>query len=232
MKRKQDSNIKMPAVRKVLISCFLCAAVLVSGFTAYSLMMPAKTATEEKEIEISTVHTHTDDCYRMGRKLVCKSTDENHIHSEECYEERKILVCKEGEEESKAENSAADEVTKATEAVAENSTEAATEAVTEVITEAATEAQSIQEATTLSEKASEGETSKEQATQGEETTPKKGSKAAAEESAATDAQNYTDFVQYIEGRGGTIEGVLTDSDENYICAVRKATVTAIQLRSI
>lgn len=216
MKRKQDSNIKMPAVRKVLISCFLCAAVLVSGFTAYSLMMPAKTATEEKEIEISTVHTHTDDCYRMGRKLVCKSTDENHIHSEECYEERKILVCKEGEEESKAENSAADEVTKATEAVAENSTEAATEAVTEVITEAATEAQSIQEATTLSEKASEGETSKEQATQGEETTPKKGSKAAAEESAATDAQNYTDFVQYIEGRGGTIEGVLTDSDENYI----------------
>ena len=216
MKRKQDSNIKMPAVRKVLISCFLCAAVLVSGFTAYSLMMPAKTATEEKEIEISTVHTHTDDCYRMGRKLVCKSTDENHIHSEECYEERKILVCKEGEEESKAENSAADEVTKATEAVAENSTEAATEAVTEVITEAATEAQSIQEATTLSEKASEGETSKEQATQGEETTPKKGSKAAAEESAATDAQNYTDFVQYIEGRGGTIEGVLTDSAGNYI----------------
>jgi LPXTG-motif cell wall-anchored protein len=221
VKRKQDSNIKMPAVRKVLISCFLCAAVLVSGFTAYSLMMPAKTATEEKEIEISTVHTHTDDCYRMGRKLVCKSTDENHIHSEECYEERKILVCKEGEEESKAENSAADEVTKATEAVAENSTEAATEAVTEVITEAATEAQSIQEATTLSEKASEGETSKEQATQGEETTPKKGSKAAAEESAAeesaaTDAQNYTDFVQYIEGRGGTISGVLRDSRGRYI----------------
>ena len=221
MKRKQDSNIKMPAVKKVLISCFLCAAVLVSGFTAYSLMMPAKTATDEQEVEISTVHTHTDDCYRMGRKLVCKSTDEDHIHSEECYEERKILVCKEGEEESKAENSAADEVTKATEAVAENSTEAATEAVTEVITEAATEAQSIQEATTLSEKASEGETSKEQATQGEETTPKKGSKAAAEESAAeesatADVQNYTDFVQYIEGRGGTIEGVLTDSDENYI----------------
>ncbi len=221
VKRKQDSNIKMPAVRKVLISCFLCAAVLVSGFTAYSLMMPAKTATEEKEIEISTVHTHTDDCYRMGRKLVCKSTDENHIHSEECYEERKILVCKEGEEESKAENSAADEVTKATEAVAENSTEAATEAVTEVITEAATEAQSIQEATTLSEKASEGETSKEQATQGEETTPKKGSKAAAEESAAeesatADVQNYTDLVQYIEGRGGKISGVLRDGRGQYI----------------
>ena len=212
MKRKQDSNIKMPAVRKVLISCFLCAAVLVSGFTAYSLMMPAKTATDEQEVEISTVHTHTDDCYRMGRKLVCKSTDEDHIHSEECYEERKILVCEEGEKENKAESNT--EAVVAT-AAAEDSA-AATEAVTEVITEAATEAQSIQEATTLSEKASEGETSKEQATQGEETTPKKDSKAAAEESAATDVQNYTDFVQYIEGRGGTIEGVLTDSAGNYI----------------
>lgn len=212
MKRKQDSNINMPAVKKVLISCFLCAAVLVSGFTAYSLMMPAKTATDEQEVEISTVHTHTDDCYRMGRKLVCKSTDEDHIHSEECYEERKILVCEEGEKENKAESNT--EAVVAT-AAAEDSAES--ESVAEATAaEAPTEAQDIQEATTLSEKASEGETSKEQATQGEETTPKKDSKAAAEESAATDVQNYTDFVQYIEGRGGTIEGVLTDSDENYI----------------
>ena len=212
MKRKQDSNIKMPAVKKVLISCFLCAAVLVSGFTAYSLMMPAKTATDEQEVEISTVHTHTDDCYRMGRKLVCKSTDEDHIHSEECYEERKILVCEEGEKENKAESNT--EAAAAT-AAAEDSAES--ESVAEATAaEAPTEAQDIQEATTLSEKASEGETSKEQATQGEETTPKKDSKAAAEESAATDVQNYTDFVQYIEGRGGTIEGVLTDSAGNYI----------------
>ncbi len=213
MKRKQDSNIKMPAVKKVLISCFLCAAVLVSGFTAYSLMMPAKTATDEQEVEISTVHTHTDDCYRMGRKLVCKSTDEDHIHSEECYEERKILVCEEGEKENKAESNT--EAATAATAAAEDSAES--ESVAEATAaEAPTEAQDIQEATTLSEKASEGETSKEQATQGEETTPKKDSKAAAEESAATDVQNYTDFVQYIEGRGGTIEGVLTDSAGNYI----------------
>ena len=213
MKRKQDSNIKMPAVKKVLISCFLCAAVLVSGFTAYSLMMPAKTATDEQEVEISTVHTHTDDCYRMGRKLVCKSTDEDHIHSEECYEERKILVCEEGEKENKAESNT--EAATAATAAAEDSAES--ESVAEATAaEAPTEAQDIQEATTLSEKASEGETSKEQATQGEETTPKKDSKAAAEESAATDVQNYTDFVQYIEGRGGTISGVLRDGRGRYI----------------
>ena len=92
VKRKQDSNIKMPAVKKGLISCFLCAAVLVSGFTAHSLMMPAKTVTENTEIEISTVHTHTEDCYRMGKKLVCKNTDEDHVHCEECSRHAGQLV--------------------------------------------------------------------------------------------------------------------------------------------
>lgn len=212
MKRKQDSNIKVPAVKKVLISCFLCAAVLVSGFTAYSLMMPAKTATDDKEIEISSVHTHTDDCYRMGRKLVCKNTDEDHIHSEECYEERKILVCQNGEDEDKAEGN--------TETITEVATEIKAQVMTEVNTQASTEAStettSIQEATTLSEKASEGETSKEQATTGEKSIPQKSSKTTAEESSAEDVNTYTEFVQYIESRGGTIEGVLTDSNGNYI----------------
>lgn len=208
MKRKQDSNIKMPAVKKVLISCFLCAAVLVSGFTAYSLMMPAKTATDEQEVEISTVHIHTDDCYRMGRKLVCKSTDEDHIHSEECYEERKILVCRNGEDEDKAEDN--------TETITEASTEIKAQVITEVDTEASTETAGIQEATTLSEKASGGETSKEQATTGEKSIPQKSSKAAAEEASAADVNTYTDFVQYIESRGGTISGVLRDSRGNYI----------------
>ena len=212
VKRKQDSNIKMPAVKKGLISCFLCAAVLVSGFTAHSLMMPAKTVTENTEIEISAVHTHTEDCYRMGRKLVCKNTDEDHVHSEECYEERKILVCKEGEE-SKAENTTkAAVLTTAT----ETSTEAESMAAAEVNTEVPTEVQSIQEATTVTEKASEVETSKEQATKGEQSTPKKEPKQAAKESAAEDVHSYADFVNEIESRSGTVNGVLRDSKGNYI----------------
>jgi len=91
MREKQPIRYRYAMRSRILKRTFIFVAALIVFATTYAMVLPAIT------ISVSNCgieeHTHTDECYRMERKLICQNTEENHTHTDECYAEQKTLMC-------------------------------------------------------------------------------------------------------------------------------------------
>ena len=76
---------------RVLKCTFGFATALVVFVTAYAMVLPALTVSVPR-CGIDE-HTHTEECYREEKKLICDNTDGEHIHTEGCYSIRDVLEC-------------------------------------------------------------------------------------------------------------------------------------------
>ena len=99
LQRRVHKMLGLNRRRKKYLCIFACLAVLVSLFTALSLMRIGITKTHDVReldcpITAPVAHHHTSDCYDAHGNLVCKLPErEPHTHDDSCYEERTYLVC-------------------------------------------------------------------------------------------------------------------------------------------
>ena len=85
------TRIRNSSLSRILKRTFGLAAALVVFVTAYAMVLPAITiSVPECGIE---EHSHTDECYRNEKTLICTNTEEDHIHTDECYNIQRILEC-------------------------------------------------------------------------------------------------------------------------------------------
>ena len=85
------TRIRNSSLSRILKRTFGLAAALVVFATAYAMVLPAITiSVPECGIE---EHSHTDECYRNEKTLICTNTEEDHIHTDECYNIQRILEC-------------------------------------------------------------------------------------------------------------------------------------------
>lgn len=90
-RQSEVGRIRSTSLSRIFKRTFGFAAALVVFVTAYAMVLPAITISVPKcGIE---EHSHTDECYRNEKTLICDNTDEDHIHTDDCYIIKKILEC-------------------------------------------------------------------------------------------------------------------------------------------
>ena len=71
------------------ILALLLTVMMIAGM--FASVMPA-VAAEEAFCGLEE-HTHSDDCYKENRELICELPESLHVHTDACYAETRVLKC-------------------------------------------------------------------------------------------------------------------------------------------